>query len=345
MSNKITVSAAQLSPVYPLNKEKTGEKTREYINQAAKKGADLIVFPECFLPGYPNWSIDLENPNDWVNNLKKLIKNSVSVDSPEIKKICEAAQNNSIFVVLGINERQKPYDGTIYNSIIYISPEGEILHVHRKLFPTNREKSFHKRGEGNTLKVIDSSLARISGLICYEHLQPLLKYALMSQGEQIHCALWPGWPNFAQGRDNKQIIATASRQYAIEAQNFVILSSTYVDPEAAEKASFDNASWSFFGGSAIINPMGEYVAEPVYDREELIIREIDLDLIIKRKAVVDTTGKDSRWNKINLNIKAEAESPIEYGDDNSPENALDADKNDESCKGDKSSNSSVESNE
>lgn len=308
---KFVGSIAQIAPVLPINKKETTDKACEYITKAAKEGARLIVFPECFLPTYPNWSVDLNNPNEWATNLKDFTKESVEIDGPEIKKICEVARKNSIFVVVGINERQKPFDGLLYNSLVFISLNGEILNVHRKFFPTNREKVFHRRGPGNTLKVVNSSLGRIGGLICYEHLQPLLKYALISQGEQIHCASWPGWPNFPGGRSNKDVIDVASRQHAIEGQNFVLLSSLFIPPEEGEKADFGNASWTYFGGSGIINPLGEYIVGPVYDKEELIFGEIDLELILKRKAVVDTTGRDARWNIINMNIKGEEEIPIE----------------------------------
>lgn len=317
VSKKFIASVAQITPVFPIDKKKTTEKACHYIEEAAKQGAKLIVFPECFLPTYPNWSIDLNNPNEWATNLKNFTKESVEVDGPEIEKICQTARKNSIYVVMGINERQKPFDGALFNSLITISLNGEILNVHRKLFPTNREKCFHKRGEGNTLKVVDTAIGRMGGLICYEHLQPLLKYALISQGEQIHCASWPGWPSFPDGRSNKNVIDVASRQHAIEGQNFVLLSSLYIPPEEGEKAGFGNASWTYFGGSGIINPVGEYIVGPVYDKEELIFGEIDLEMIMQRKAIVDTTGRDARWSVISMNIKGKEENPIEF---NSPVN-------------------------
>ncbi|MFZ5631397.1 MAG: carbon-nitrogen hydrolase family protein [Bacillota bacterium] len=309
---KFTAAVAQISPVFPLNKKASTDKACEFINEAAKKGAKVIVFPECYLPTYPNWSIDLSNPNEWALNLRNLTYNSVEVDGPEISRIGDTARKSGIYVVIGINERQKPYDGVLYNSLVFIGNDGNVHLTHRKVFPSNREKVFHRRGDGTTLKVLETPFGRLGGLICYEHLQPLLKYALISQGEQIHCASWPGWPNFPGGRSNIHIIDIASRQYALEGQNFVLISSLYISPEDGEKAGFGNASWSFFGGSGIINPSGEYIAGPVYDKEDIIYGEIDLGLIPLRKAAVDTTGRDARWNIINLNINAREEQPINY---------------------------------
>lgn len=308
---KFVAAVAQISPVYPLNCEATIEKAGEYISEAAKEGAKLIIFPECFLPAYPNWSIDLNNPKEWANNLLELTNNSICADGAEINKFCTLARQHSIFIVLGFNERVKLYDGVLYNSLAFISAEGELLHVHRKLFPSNREKVFHRRGSGETLKVVDSGIGRIGGLICYEHLQPLLKYSLIAQGEQIHCASWPGWPNYKDGRTNKHVIDAASRAHALEGQNFVLVSSIYVPPQEAERAGFGNANWTYFGGSGIINPNGEYIVGPLYDCEDILYGEIDYDLITLRKTAIDTTGRDARWNIINLNLKGRSEHPIE----------------------------------
>lgn len=312
-AQKFTAAVAQISPIFPLNKALSTDKACEFANEAAKNGAKIIVFPECYLPTYPNWSVDLSTPTQWVSNLTEMTYNSVEVDGPEINKLRSVARANSIYVVVGINERQKPFDGVLYNSLVFIDSRGDIQLTHRKVFPSNREKVFHRRGDGTTLKVLETPFGRLGGLICYEHLQPLLKYALISQGEQIHCASWPGWPHYKSGRTNKHIIDIASRQYALEGQNFVLVSSFYSSPENSEKSGFGNASWTFFGGSGIVNPSGEYIAGPIYDKEDILYGEIDLSQIISRKAAIDTTGRDARWNIINLNINGAEEKPIVYG--------------------------------
>ncbi len=300
--DKIIAAAAQISPVLPFHKSATIEKASVYVEEASRQGAHIVVFPECFVPMYPNWSIDFAEPGVWEDHLTEFMLHSVDLDSGDLDLLKQVARSYKTIVVIGINERVKQYDGMLYNSLVFIGQDGEILGVHRKVFPSNREKLFHTRGNGSTLQVYDTPIGRLGGLICYEHLQPLLKYACIAQGEQIHCASWPGWPNFKTGRSNKHVIDIASRAYALEGQCFVIASSLYVPPSEAEKANLGHADWSFFGGSAIIGPSGEYIAGPVYEQETVIYGELDLRLIPKRKASIDVTGRDSAPEVIQLKL-------------------------------------------
>lgn len=304
------VAAVQASPVYPINKQASLNKVCSLIKEAGQKGARLIVLPETFVPAYPNWSIDLSNPGEWSRNLLQLTRNAVQIPSPDLSKVSDAAKKAKSYICLGVNEYIPRYEGMLFNSLVFIGPDGKVIGKHRKLTPSNRERCFWSRGDGTTLRVYDTQIGRIGGLICYEHLQPLLKYMLICQGEQIHCASWPGWPNFPDGRNNKSIISVASRQYALECQCFVVLSSMYVPPEMAEKANLGNASWTFFGGSGIINPEGEYIAGPVYDQETIVYGEIDLDQIVLRKAAVDISGKDNRWDIMRIEINAQPNVPF-----------------------------------
>ncbi len=301
---KFIAAAVQAAPVLPMNKRATIEKVCRLIREAAKEGAKLVVFPETYVATYPNWSVDLEQPNEWARNLVQLTQQAVEVPGPEMAQVAEVAHETGTYVVLGVNEKVPLYDGMLYNTLVFFGPDGRMLGKHRKLLPSNREKVFWHRGDGVDLKTVyQTPLGRIGGLICYEHLQPLFKYALMAQGEQIHCAVWPGWPNYANGRTNIHVIDAAMRAYALEGQCFVVASSMYISPEYGEKAGFGNASWTFFGGSGILNPSGEYLAGPVYNKEETLYAEIDLEQIIMRKAAIDTTGRDSRWDIINLNVE------------------------------------------
>lgn len=310
---KFTAAAVQVAPVLPFNKEKTVDKVCEATAEAADNGAKLVVFPECFVPMYPNWSIDLQDEGGWAMNLREFTYNSILIPGPETERIGEVARDKGVYVVVGANEVEEVYDGALFNSLVFIGPTGEVLGKHRKLFPSNREKVFHARGDGSGLKIYDTAVGRLGGLICYEHLQPLLKYALISQGEQVHCAAWPGWPEFPSGRSNRHVIDACSRAYALEGQCFVVAASLYVPASAAEDAGLGNASWSFFGGSGIINPTGEYVAGPLYDEEGIVYGEIDLGLIPLRKAAIDTTGRDSMPQTISLNVDPTRYSPIRWG--------------------------------
>ena len=297
-------AAVQASPVLPMNRKATIDKACTLIEEAGKNGAQLVVFPETFVPMYPNWSIDLQNPTEWAQNLFKLTKEAIEIPGQETELLGKAAKKASVYLCIGVNERVKRYDGMLFNSLVFIGPDGGIIGKHRKLLPSNREKVFWHRGDGADVKAVyETDLGRVGGLICYEHLQPLLKYALYAQGEQVHCACWPGWSHYPPpGRSNKHVIDVVTRSYALEGQCFVILSSLYVPKQVGEKAGLGNAAWVFFGGSGIINPSGEYLAGPVFDQEDILYADIDLSLIPIRKAAVDTTGRDTRWDILNLNI-------------------------------------------
>ncbi|MFB4161334.1 carbon-nitrogen hydrolase family protein [Geomicrobium sp. JSM 1781026] len=301
----VRAAAVQLSPVFPFNKSETIKKTIKYMKEAQKEQTEIIVFPECFIPAYPNWTIDFDEPSDWEEDLARFTLEAVNIEAGDLLPLQEAAKETGIITVIGVNETVSNHTSTLYNSLVTIGSDGEIWHVHRKLFPSNREKLFHTRADSSTLEVVDTPVGRVGGLICYEHLQPLLKYALISQGEQIHCASWPGWPAFENGRNNKGVIETASKAYALEGQCFVIASSFYVPEHEASKADINNASWHYFGGSAIIDPSGNYIAGPLYDEEGILYADLDLSLIPKRKASIDTTGKDAYPEGLQLIIDKE----------------------------------------
>ncbi|OPY85327.1 MAG: Aliphatic nitrilase [Smithella sp. PtaU1.Bin162] len=297
---KFIATAVQASPVLPLSRQKTTEKIMDLMSKAAKEGSRLIVFPETFIPTYPNFSIDLQRPTEWQQNLRYLLSESVFVPGPEIDMIAKHAKDLCLHVSLGINERVREYSARLYNTQVFINADGKIIGVRRKLLPTNREKVFWTAGDGTDLQVYDTELGKIGGLICYENLQPLFKYALMAMGEEIHCACWPGWPEYKTGRSNRHVIDVAIRQYALEGQCFVVNSCMYIDNSTVPPDFFGNAAWVYFGGSGIVNPMGEYVAGPVYDKEAMVHGEIDLSLNLLRKSLFDIMGKEQRWDVIQL---------------------------------------------
>lgn len=322
---KFVAAAVQAAPVLPLNKEKTTEKVLDLMSQAKEGGADLMVFPETFIPTYPNFSVDLQEPNEWQENLRYLLSESVYVPGEEINKIAKHAKDLKVHVSIGVNERVKTFGARLYNTQVFIDSNGRIIGSRRKLLPTNREKIFWTPGDGADLQVYETELGVIGGLICYEHLQPLFKYALMVQGEQIHCAAWPGWPNYKKGRSNKHVIDAAMRQYALEGQCFVIISCMYVPAKDVPKGLFGNAAWVYFGGSGIVSPSGEYVAGPVYDKETIIYGEIDLSRNALRKSLVDVTGKDSRWDVIQLAWKETRTAPFHQSANPLPQGVIDRD--------------------
>ncbi|MBE9505275.1 MAG: carbon-nitrogen hydrolase family protein [Chloroflexi bacterium] len=298
------VAAVQASPILPMDRDATVDKACSLVAEAGRHGAKLIVLPETFVPMYANWSIDLSNPGEWAQNLLVLTRNSIEIPGPQVERLCAAARDANATVCIGVNEYVRRYEGMPSNTLLFTHADGTILGRHRKVTPSNRERCFWARGDGTSLRVYDTAAGRIGGLICYEHIQPMNKYMLLSQGEQIHCSCWPGWPNFPNGRDNRPVIDVLTRAYALESQCFVVLSAMYIDPADGERAGLGNASWSFFGGSAIIGPEGDYIAGPVYDKETIVYGEVDFDRIVLRKAIADSSGKDNRWDIMRIESNA-----------------------------------------
>jgi nitrilase len=178
LENKnIRVAAIQASPIFPLDAKKTVKKVCDLVSDAGAGGAKLIVFPETFIPAYPTISIDLTRPKEWLKAVADFSREAITVPGPEIDLVAEQAKRSKVYVSLGITERIPRFDGLLFNSMVFLGPDGSILLTHRKLSPSNREKVFWARGDGSTLTVLDTKIGRMGGLICAENLQPLWKYA------------------------------------------------------------------------------------------------------------------------------------------------------------------------
>ena len=287
--DKFIAASVQASPVF-LNKDKTIKKVVKLISEAKKKGAELVVFPEAFIPTYPFWPKDLgfgPEKKITMDLHMELHKNSVEIPGEDTKKIGRAARKSGVSVIIGVNEKE---GGTLYNTILFFSKKGELIGKHRKLMSIDSERCIWGNGDSTDLNVFDTELGRIGGLFCYEHHLTLAKYALYQKREQIHASLWGGH-GFV-----KNTMDFASKQYAFEGQSFVIISAIYIDKDMIPD-SFplkEQTLWDYPGGSGIINPRGQYIAGPVYDREEIVVAEIDLDQITRAKSVIDCAGHFSR---------------------------------------------------
>ena len=297
-NKKFTAAAVQMAPVF-LNKDETIGKVNNLIAEAAKNGASLIVFPEATIPCYPYWPKDLgsiEGRKQVIDAYLELHKNSIEIPGKDTEKIGRAVKKAGSYVVIGVNEKE---GGTLYNTILYFGKKGEILGKHRKLMSIDSEKCIWGMGGAEDLKVIDTDIGKIGGFFCYEHHLTLARYAMFKKGEQIHAGLWAGH-GFV-----KPTMDFASKQYAFEGQVFAIVSSGYIN-EKMIPDSFPlkkNTLWDYPGGSGIINPRGEYIAGPVYEKEDIIYADIDMDMILRAKAVIDAVGHFSRPDILELNIK------------------------------------------
>ncbi len=295
---KFTAAAVQTAPVF-LNKAETVGKIISLIEEAASNGASLIVFPEAIIPAYSYWPKDMGTPEGRklvLDAYTELYKNSVEIPDEDTGKLCEAASKAGAYVVIGVNERD---GGTLYNTILYIGKDGNILGKHRKLMSIDSEKCIWGMGDARDLSVFDTNLGMIGGFFCYEHHMTLAKYAMFKKGEEIHAGLWAGH-GFV-----KPTMDFASREYAFEGQVFVIASSGHITEEMVPD-SFPlkkHTLWDYPGGSGIINPRGDYIAGPVYGKEDIIYADIDRDMIIRAKAVIDGVGHFSRPDILNLDIK------------------------------------------
>jgi len=295
---KFIAAAIQTSPVF-LNKTETIGKVCSLIEEASDNGATLIVFPEALIPAYPYWPKDFGSGPERklvLDAFTELFKNSIEIPSEDTKILSEAAKRAGAYVIIGVNERE---GGTLYNTILYLDQKGGILGKHRKLMSIDSEKCIWGMGGAEDLRVFDTDLGKIGGFFCYEHHMTLAKYAMYTKGEQIHAGLWAGHGFVRPTMD------FASRQYAFEGQVFVIVASSFIKEDMIPDRFplKDYTNWDIPGGSGIINPRGEYISGPVYDKEDIIYAEIDTDMIIRAKAVIDTVGHFSRSDILTLNVK------------------------------------------
>ncbi len=298
---RFTAAAVQAAPVF-MDRDATVEKACELISEAARAGARLIVFPETWIPGYPFWHTS-QNVFS-AQNFAHLWKNSVEIPSPTTDRLCKAAKEARAHVVIGINERDVDTRGTLYNALVYLSPQGSVLHRHRKLVPTFTERTIWGFGDGSDLQVVETPLGRLAGLICWEHEMTLTKYALYAQGEQVHCAVWPA---YTMQNDH---IDFGTRQYAFEGACFVVSACGIAAGKLPKQ--FGGHAIEANGGTAIIGPNGKYLAGPIYDKEEILYAEIDIEAAIREKHSRDVGGHYARPDVFRLVVNTERKPPLTF---------------------------------
>ena len=289
-------AAVQAEPVW--NDVDGGiDKTIALASQAAAEGADIIAFPEVWIPGYP-WFLWLDSVAWQSQFVRPYVDNSIEVGSAQFARIEKAARDAGIAISLGFSERE---NGSLYISQAFIDKHGVTKTVRRKLKPTHVERTMFGEGDGSDIQVIDTELGRVGALNCWEHLQPLAKYAMFSQIEQLHVAAWPSFSIF-EGVVNAlgpEVNVGAARQYAVEGQTFV-LSPTGLIGEAGQALVADTELKRQFlalgGGHArIFGPDGRDLAEPLDPAEEgILYADIDYAAILAAKNAADPVGHYSR---------------------------------------------------
>mgnify|MGYP001545298220 CR=1 FL=1 len=293
---KFRAAAVQAAPVY-LDLDASIDKAIGLIEQAAKEGARLIAFPETWLPGYP-WFIWLDSPAWGMQFIQRYHDNSLVYGTPQAERIAQAAKDHHIMVVMGHSEK---HGGSLYMGQWIIGADGETIAMRRKLKPTHVERTVFGEGDGSDLSVFDTPLGRIGALCCWEHLQPLSKYAMYAQNEQVHIAAWPSFSLYRGGAHalGAEVNNAASQIYAVEGQCFVIAPCATVSKEMVQMLCTDEAKKQLLlegGGFArIYAPDGQLMHAPLAETAEgLICADLDLGMISLAKAAADPSGHYSR---------------------------------------------------
>ena len=301
MMNKTKIAAAQLTPVF-LDKEKTVEKACEAIREAGKNGAKVIVFPEAFISGYPDWVWLIPNSKGAeLNKLYlKLVQNAVSIPDNSTNKLCEAAKKAKISVVMGMHERNAETSGSsLFNSLLFINDQGEITGKHRKLIPTGGERLIWAQGDGSTFKAYDTAAGKIAGLICWENFMPLARNAIYETGAQILAApMWDKSPNWQQ---SMQHIAREGGMFVVSTC-MALKKEDIPDSYDFKKLYPEDREWINTGNSCIISPKGQILAGPLEAEEGILYADIDLNEIIEAKRMFDVVGHYSRPDVFNFSV-------------------------------------------
>lgn len=304
VGRSFTVASVQAAPVF-LNRKKSIAKACALIRRAAKRGARLIVFPEAFVPAYPDWVWTVPPGNASIARelYGELLDQSVSIPSAETDELCRAAKAANAYVVIGVNEKNVEASGaSIYNTLLYIDDRGQIMGKHRKLVPTAAERLVWAAGDGSTLDAYDTALGKLGGLICWENYMPLARYAMYAWGTQIYVAAT--WDSAESWLGTLQHIAREGRCFVIG--SCIVMRKDEIPDRYEFKALYpEDHEWINIGNSAIVNPSGHFIAGPVEKREEVLYAEIDSKQFGESHFMLDVAGHYARPDVFQLSVNRE----------------------------------------
>lgn len=289
----VKVAAAQAAPHF-LDRDKTVEKACDLISQAGKNGAKLIVFPEAFISGYPDWVWVIPNGNSGMLDdlYQELVENAVTIPDQATQQLSQAAEDAGIYVAVGVHERNAEASGfTLYNTLLYINDQGAVIGKHRKLIPTGGERLIWGQGNGSTLSAFDTPFGKLGGLLCWENYMPLARQAMYSAGTEIYVA--PTWDSSENWLLSMRHIAREGGMFVINVCQAVRMDDIPDQYEFKQLYS-GNREWINSGNSCIISPQGEMIAGPVKDKQEILYAELDLGLITRSKRMFDVAGHYAR---------------------------------------------------
>jgi len=294
----IKAAAVQISPVL-YSREGTVERVLHKIDELGRRGVQFATFGETLVPYYPYFSF-VQPPFQMSKEHLRLLDQAVQVPSQTTKQIGDAAKQARIVVSVGVNERQR---GTIYDTQLLFDADGSLLQRRRKITPTYHERMVWGQGDGSGLRAADSAVGRIGQLACWEHYNPLARYAMMADGEQIHSAMYPG--SFGGDLMSEQIEVNI-RQHALEAGCFVVCATAWLDADQQAQVMQDTGCpiGPISGGclTAIVSPQGQLIGEPLRSGEGVVIADLDFALINERKRLMDSSGHYGRPELLSLLI-------------------------------------------
>jgi len=294
-TRKVRAAAVQMSPVLG-SRAGTTEKVCAAVQAAAREGAELVVFPETVVPYYPYFSFIQPAATMGKEHLR-LYEEAVTIPGPTTAAVADAARSAGAVVVLGVNERDH---GSLYNAQLVFDADGSLVLNRRKITPTFHERMVWGQGDGAGLRAVDTRVGRVGALACWEHYNPLARYALMTDHEEIHAAMFPG---SLVGQIFADQIEVTIRHHALESGCFVVNATGWLTPEQrAEVAGTTGLERAVSGGcfTAIVSPEGTVLGTPLTEGEGIVYADLDLALITKRKRMMDSVGHYSRPELLSL---------------------------------------------
>jgi aliphatic nitrilase len=322
------VAAAHVAPVF-LDTDRSVEKACSVIAEAAGHGARLIAFPGAFLPGFPVWA-GLEAPIRTHELFKRLAASAIEIDGPELARVRQTAQRHGVFVSIGLTEGTKTSVGCLWNANVLIGAEGTILNHHRKIVPTFYEKLIWANGDGRGLRVCETKLGRIGMLICGDNTNPLARFALIAEGEQVHIAsypaVWPTRPPEERGNyDLAQAIGIRAGAHAFEAKVFNVVASSCDDhtlrhtiDAALGREALRILEQSPRAVSLVLDPTGTAIGDALCRDEGILYADIDLAQSVEPKQFHDVVGSYNRFDIFTLTVNRSALPPATFVDEVQP---------------------------
>ncbi len=310
------LALVQKAPAFT-DKARTLELAAACVAEAASEGADLIVFSECFVPGYPAWIWRLRPGGDWGLSEalhQRLARNAVNLAADDLAPLRAAAAEHGVTVACGIEE----IDGamgraTLYNSVVTLGPDGTLLNRHRKLMPTNPERMVWGCGDASGLRVVDTPAGRVGALICWENYMPLARYALYAQGVEIYLA-----PTYDSGEGWNGTLSHIAREgccWVVGCGNLLHARDLPEDLPGRAELYPDADEWINPGDSVVVAPGGEIVAGPLHEQDGISYHDLDLERVRDAKRALDVTGHYARPDLFTLQVDRGTQVPCVFDDD------------------------------